>query len=64
MNTKITYTTTEGNTFRTIAQVLPEGPRVLLFLINNYDMEGITEYSFRPSVKLGYKKYRNIRVKL
>jgi hypothetical protein len=63
MRTKITYTTINGNTFKTIASCQPIEKDVETFMYNNYNMAGIVGYSFRPSVKQSYKKFVNVKVK-
>ena len=62
MFTKIIYLTVYGETFKTIAWIDCNEVAVKKFMSYNFNMDCITSYSFRPTVKTSYNP-ANIRVK-
>ena len=62
-NVKIEYTTKNGDTFRTIANCEYTDNAVRAFLIEHYNFDGITSYSFKSTAKKKYKGVVNYRVK-
>ena len=60
--TKITYTTTEEKIFSCFAPCDPTEESVKSFMILRYNLQGISSWTFRPSVKRGYKNIVNKQV--
>lgn len=61
--TKVEYYTINGKTFRTIAPCDPSEVNVRAFMLANYNLSGITGWTFKPTVKRSYKGVCNYTVK-